>query len=77
MGGIAESLRVANENPAKQTIALLRGGAEEGTVDAVVRVTDENPVKYSLTLDNSGTAETGLFRLGSSDRAWQTKTARI
>ncbi len=61
---IAESLRVANENPAKQTIALLRGGAEEGTVDAVVRVTDEKPVKYSITLDNSGTAETGLFRVG-------------
>ena len=61
---IAESLRIANENPAKQTIALLRGGAEEGTVDAVVRVTDENPVKYSLTVDNSGTAETGLFRVG-------------
>lgn len=61
---IAESLRVANENPAKQTIALLRGGAEEGTVDAVVRVTDEKPVRYSITLDNSGTAETGLFRVG-------------
>ena len=61
---IAESLRVANENPAKQTVALLRGGAEEGTVDAVIRVTDENPVKYSVTLDNSGTAETGLFRVG-------------
>jgi len=61
---IAESLRVANENPAKQTIALLRGGAEEGTVDAVVRVTDENPIKYSITVDNSGTAETGLFRVG-------------
>ena len=61
---IAESLRVANENPAKQTVALLRGGTEEGTVDAVVRVTDEKPVKYSITLDNTGTAETGTFRVG-------------
>lgn len=61
---IAEALRVANENPAKQTVALLRGGAEEGTVDAVIRVTDEKPVKFSVTIDNSGTAETGLFRVG-------------
>ena len=60
---IARSLKVANENPAKQSTALLRGGAEEGTVDAVIRVTDEKSVKYSMTLDNTGTPETGTFRL--------------
>lgn len=60
---IARSLKVANENPAKQTTALLRGGTEEGTVDAVIRVTDERPTKFSLTLDNTGTTETGTFRL--------------
>lgn len=60
---IARSLKVANENPAKQTTALLRGGTEEGTVDAVIRVTDERPVKFSMTLDNTGTPETGAFRL--------------
>lgn len=62
--GIARSLKIANENPAKQTTALLRGGSEEGTVDAVVRVTDERPTKYSMTLDNTGTPETGTFRIG-------------
>lgn len=62
--GIARSLKIANENPAKQTTALLRGGSEEGTVDAVVRVTDERPTKYSITLDNTGTPETGSFRVG-------------
>jgi len=61
---IAQSLRVANENPAKQSTALLRGGAEEGTVDAVIRVSDEHPVKYSISLDNTGTPETGTFRVG-------------
>ena len=61
---IAQSLRVANENPAKQSKALLRGGAEEGTVDAVIRVSDEKPVKYSITMDNTGTPETGPFRVG-------------
>jgi hemolysin activation/secretion protein len=61
---IADNLRVANENPAKQTTVLLRGGSEEGQVDAVVRVTDENPSKYSITLDNTGTQQTGLYRIG-------------
>ncbi len=61
---IAEVLRVANESPAKQTTVLLRGSQEEGEVDAVVRVSDEKPVKYSVTLDNTGTAQTGIFRTG-------------
>ncbi len=61
---IADNLRVANENPAKQTTVLLRGGSEEGQVDAVVRVTDESPTKFSVTMDNSGTQQTGIYRLG-------------
>lgn len=61
---IARSLRAANDNAAKQTTALLRGGADEGTVDALLRVTDEHPRKYSITFDNTGTAETGIHRLG-------------
>ena len=61
---ISDNLRVANENPAKQTTVLLRSGAVEGQVDAVVRVADERPNKISLTLDNTGTEQTGLFRLG-------------
>lgn len=61
---ISDNLRVANENPAKQTTVLLRSGAEEGQVDAVVRVADERPNKVSVTLDNTGTQQTGIFRLG-------------
>jgi len=61
---IADNLRLANESPAKQTTVLLRSGTEEGVVDAVVRVSDEFPKKYSLTLDNTGTSQTGLFRVG-------------
>lgn len=61
---ISDNLRVANENPAKQTTVLLRSGAEEGQVDAVVRVADERPNKLSLTLDNTGTQQTGNFRVG-------------
>jgi len=61
---ISDNLRVANENPAKQTTVLLRSGSEEGQVDAVVRVSDERPNRLSVTLDNTGTQQTGLFRLG-------------
>jgi hemolysin activation/secretion protein len=61
---ISDNLRVANESPAKQTTVLLRSGAEEGQVDAVVRVADERPNKLSVTLDNTGTEQTGVFRLG-------------
>ena len=61
---IADNLRVANENPAKQTTVLLRGGAEEGQVDAVVRVSDERLSKFSMTFDNTGTQQTGLYRVG-------------
>jgi len=61
---ISDNLRVANENPAKQTTVLLRSGTEEGQVDAVVRIADERPNKVSVTLDNTGTQQTGIFRLG-------------
>ncbi|MBE0619265.1 MAG: ShlB/FhaC/HecB family hemolysin secretion/activation protein [Burkholderiales bacterium] len=61
---ISDNLRLANENPAKQTTVLLRSGAEEGVIDAVARVADERPNKISVTLDNTGTEQTGLFRLG-------------
>jgi len=61
---ISDNLRLANENPAKQTTVLLRSGTEEGQVDAVVRVADERPNKISLSLDNTGTEQTGIFRVG-------------
>ena len=61
---ISRNLRVANENPAKQTQVLLRGGQDEGTVDAVLRVVDENPSKFSFTMDNSGSPSTGRLRVG-------------
>ena len=61
---VAQNLRLANENPARQETVLLRGGSEEGVVDAVVRVVDEPPTKYSVTFDNTGTAQTGIYRVG-------------
>lgn len=59
-----KNLQVAAENPAKQTTALLRGGDKEGEVDAVIKVTDEKPWKLSGTFDNTGSPQTGNYRLG-------------
>lgn len=61
---VAASMRVANENPAKQSAVLLRPGAAEGEVDAVIRVADVPPLRYSVNMDNTGTKETGVLRAG-------------
>jgi hemolysin activation/secretion protein len=62
---LAANLRLANENPAKQTTVTLRSGAAEGEVDAVVRVADQKPLRFLLSVDNTGTPETGEFRVGA------------
>lgn len=61
---IARNLRIANENPSKQTQVLLRSGQEEATVDAVARVVDESPYRASVTVDATGTHQQGVFRTG-------------
>lgn len=61
---IARNLQIAAEHPVKQTNVLLRSGASEGVVDVNVRVTDDRPWRLVGTLDNSGTADTGYWRLG-------------
>lgn len=61
---IARNLQIAAEHPVKQTNVLLRSGASEGLVDVNVKVTDSRPWRLVGTLDNSGTSETGHWRLG-------------
>jgi len=61
---IAESMRLANENPSKQSAVLLRGAEREGLVDATIRVADVNPQRWSASLDNTGNSSTGELRLG-------------
>lgn len=62
---IAANLRVANENPSKQTTVLFRSSETNvSQVDAVVRVVDERPYKYFATLDNTGNQQTGNGRVG-------------
>ncbi len=62
---LAKDLRVANENPSKQTTVTLRSGATEGEVDAVVRVVDQDPLKVMVSVDNTGTPQTGDWRIGA------------
>ena len=61
---VARNLRIANENPGKQTTVLLRSGQEEATVDAVARVVDESPTRASVTVDTTGNVQTGRLRVG-------------
>lgn len=61
---IAESVRLANENPAKQSTVLLKGSEREGEIDATVRVADIAPQRWSASFDNTGNQNTGRARLG-------------
>ena len=60
---IARNLNVANENPAKHTEVVLRNGENDGEMDAAIKVVDDDPVKYSVSFDNTGTSQTGPFRV--------------
>ncbi len=61
---IATQLRAANENPSKQTTLLMKPGEKEGVVDATIKVADDKTQRMFVTLDNTGTRETGNYRLG-------------
>ena len=61
---MARNLQILGEHPTKQTTVLLRSGASEDEVDVNVKIVDEKPWRVFLTLDNTGTDETGNYRLG-------------
>jgi hemolysin activation/secretion protein len=61
---VARELRLANESPVKQTTVVLKGAADEGDLAAQVRVEDQRPWRFSLGLDNTGTPDTGEYRVG-------------
>jgi len=63
---MVDNLRMVNDNPARQATVVMRAGAAEGEVDAVVRATDQPPVRYAVTFDNTGNAQTGPFRVGAA-----------
>lgn len=63
---LVDNLRLINENPAKQTTVVMRAGANEGEIDAVVRASDQSPIRYALTFDNTGNSSTGSYRIGAA-----------
>ncbi|MDP3336167.1 MAG: POTRA domain-containing protein, partial [Rhodoferax sp.] len=60
---VAESLRLANDNPSKQTQLLFKPDPANNRVDATLRLEDEKPWKGFLSLDNTGSRDTGQTRL--------------
>jgi hemolysin activation/secretion protein len=61
---MSEDIQLSNENPAKQLEVTLGVSEEEGKVDAKVAVAEENPQRVFATLDSTGTAATGVSRVG-------------
>lgn len=59
------NLKAANDNPSKKTQVLLKSAATPGEVDATLKVKDEKSWKVGATLDNTGSPETGNYRLGA------------
>jgi hemolysin activation/secretion protein len=64
-GALAANLRLANENATKQTTVVLKPGARDDELEAQVRVADQRPYRFSLSLDNTGTPDTGDYRVGA------------
>ena len=62
---ISKNAQLVNENPAKQVTVALQAADDPGQVDATVRVTDEKPWRVSAYVDNTGTPNTGNYRLGA------------
>ena len=61
---IEANLRVANENPSKKTQVFLKSTEQPGEIDATLQVADQKPSKFGVVLDNTGTPETGNYRVG-------------
>lgn len=61
---LSDAVRVANESPVKQVRVVLKPVPDEAAVDAVVEVDDQDPLRVFATADNTGTEQTGRWRLG-------------
>lgn len=62
--GIESGLKLTNENPSKKAQVHLRRGAAEGDIDATVKVADQKTWRAGAILDNTGSPQTGDWRLG-------------
>ena len=61
---LGQSLKLANENPARKLEVRMSSGETGDTIDAAVLVNDERAWKVSLNVDNSGSGESGKTHAG-------------
>jgi len=60
---VSDSLKIANENPAKKTTMQLQTGLQDDQVDAQLKVADDKPWSAGVAIDNTGDENTGRNRL--------------
>jgi hemolysin activation/secretion protein len=60
---VSDSLKIANENPAKKTTMQLQSGEQDDQVDAQLKVADDKPWSAGVSVDNTGDENTGRNRL--------------
>lgn len=63
---IARALRVANQNSAKRIRVSLAPGSDKNQIDANISVKDQSPLVVTSWLNNTGTEDSGDFRIGAS-----------
>lgn len=61
---ISKNLRAANENPSKKITLQFKSLEKPEDLNAQLQVVDEKPWKVALTGDNSGTRQSGYYRMG-------------
>ena len=61
---IGTNLKVANQNPSKKTQVFLKTTDKPGEIDATLQVADQKTSKFGVVADNTGTPETGNYRIG-------------
>ena len=61
---IEANLKVANENPSKKTQVFLKTLDRPGEIGATLQVDDQKTSRVGMVLDNTGTPETGNYRIG-------------
>ena len=63
---IAKALRVANQNPSKRIRINLSPGSNQNSIDANIAVKEQNPFSISSWVNNTGTQDSGDYRVGAS-----------
>jgi hemolysin activation/secretion protein len=61
---LSAGLQLANENPSRRLDVTLAPSEAPGRVDATVAVVDRAPFMVTTSFDNTGTPESGRWRLG-------------